>query len=41
MTGFPESFLIDPRGKIALIRRGPVSESYLQQAVVPLIGRPS
>jgi cytochrome c biogenesis protein CcmG, thiol:disulfide interchange protein DsbE len=41
MTGFPESFLIDPQGKIALIRRGPVSESYLQQAVVPLIGRPS
>jgi cytochrome c biogenesis protein CcmG/thiol:disulfide interchange protein DsbE len=38
MTGFPESFLVDPQGKIALIRRGPVSESYLQQAVVPLIG---
>ena len=38
MTGFPESFLIDPQGKIALIRRGPVSESYLEQAVLPLIG---
>jgi cytochrome c biogenesis protein CcmG, thiol:disulfide interchange protein DsbE len=38
MTGFPESFLIDPAGKIALIRRGPVSESYLDQAVLPLIG---
>ena len=38
MTGFPESFLINPEGKIALIRRGPVSESYLDQAVLPLIG---
>ena len=37
MTGFPENFLVDPRGHIALIRRGPVDESYLQQAVEPLI----
>ena len=37
MTGFPENFLIDPQGKVALIRRGPVGESYLQQAVEPLI----
>ena len=37
MTGFPESFLIDPQGKIALIRRGPVNQSYLDQMVVPLI----
>ena len=38
MTGFPESFLIDPQGKIALIRRGPVDERYLDQQVAPLIG---
>jgi thiol-disulfide isomerase/thioredoxin len=38
MTGFPESFLVDPQGKLALIRRGPVDESYLDQAVLPLIG---
>jgi cytochrome c biogenesis protein CcmG, thiol:disulfide interchange protein DsbE len=37
MTGFPESFLIDPQGKIALIRRGPVDRSYLDQMVAPLI----
>ena len=37
MTGFPENFLIDPQGNVALIRRGPVDESYLQQAVEPLI----
>jgi cytochrome c biogenesis protein CcmG, thiol:disulfide interchange protein DsbE len=37
MTGFPESFLINPRGHIALIRRGPADERYLEQTVVPLI----
>jgi cytochrome c biogenesis protein CcmG, thiol:disulfide interchange protein DsbE len=37
MTGFPESFLINPQGKIALIQRGPVDEQYLEQNVVPLI----
>jgi thiol-disulfide isomerase/thioredoxin len=39
MTGFPESFLVDPQGKLALIRRGPVNEAYLQQMVAPLIER--
>jgi len=39
MTGFPESFLVDPDGKLALIRRGPVDERYLGQAVAPLIER--
>lgn len=38
MTGFPETFLVDPDGDIALIRRGPVDESYLDQNVTPLIG---
>lgn len=33
MTGFPESFLIDPEGRIALIRRGPVDEEYLRTVV--------
>ena len=37
MTGFPESFLIDPDGDIALIRRGPVDEEYLTRSVEPLI----
>jgi cytochrome c biogenesis protein CcmG, thiol:disulfide interchange protein DsbE len=39
MTGFPESFLINPQGNVALIRRGPVDDQYLQQNVLPLIGR--
>jgi cytochrome c biogenesis protein CcmG/thiol:disulfide interchange protein DsbE len=38
MTGFPESFLVDPAGKLALIRRGPVDEKYLASQVSPLIG---
>ena len=38
MTGFPESFLIDPEGNVALIRRGPVDEGYLKDNVAPLIG---
>src|SRR6266508_3610415 len=37
MTGFPESFLIDPDGDIALIRRGPVDAKYLEGEVLPVI----
>jgi cytochrome c biogenesis protein CcmG/thiol:disulfide interchange protein DsbE len=37
MTGFPESFLVDPAGKLALIRRGAVDETYLTEQVAPLI----
>jgi cytochrome c biogenesis protein CcmG, thiol:disulfide interchange protein DsbE len=37
MTGFPESFVIDPEGRIALIRRGPVDAPYLDENVAPLI----
>jgi cytochrome c biogenesis protein CcmG/thiol:disulfide interchange protein DsbE len=39
MTGFPESFLVDPQGNLALIRRGPVTEEYLDREVAPLLGR--
>jgi cytochrome c biogenesis protein CcmG, thiol:disulfide interchange protein DsbE len=31
MTGFPESFLIDPSGRLAVIRRGPVTEEVLRE----------
>lgn len=37
MTGFPESFLVNPQGKVALIRRGPVTEEYLQIEVLPRV----
>jgi cytochrome c biogenesis protein CcmG/thiol:disulfide interchange protein DsbE len=36
-TGVPENFLVDPRGRLALIRRGPVDERFLAERVVPLI----
>jgi cytochrome c biogenesis protein CcmG, thiol:disulfide interchange protein DsbE len=39
MTGFPESFLIDPDGNIAQIRRGPVDAAYLEDEVLPMIAR--
>lgn len=37
MTGFPENFLVDPQGRVALIHRGPVTDAYLQDQVAPLI----
>jgi cytochrome c biogenesis protein CcmG, thiol:disulfide interchange protein DsbE len=37
-TGLPESYVIDPRGDLALIRRGPVDDEYLERYVEPLIG---
>lgn len=36
-TGVPENFLVDPRGRLALIWRGPVNEAFLRQRVVPLV----
>jgi len=37
MLGFPESFLVDPEGNLALIRRGPVDTAFLERYVTPLI----
>lgn len=37
MTGLPESFLVDPEGGVALIRRGPVDDEYLNTFVLPLL----
>jgi cytochrome c biogenesis protein CcmG/thiol:disulfide interchange protein DsbE len=36
-TGLPESFLVDPEGDVAMICRGPVDESDLQDLVLPLV----
>jgi cytochrome c biogenesis protein CcmG, thiol:disulfide interchange protein DsbE len=36
-VGYPESFLVDPHGDIALIQRGTVSSSYLDSQVRPLL----
>lgn len=37
MSGFPESFLVDPDGNVALIRPGPVTTAYLDDVILPLI----
>jgi cytochrome c biogenesis protein CcmG/thiol:disulfide interchange protein DsbE len=39
VTGFPESFVIDSSGRVAAIARGPVSDSFMRSAVLPLLGR--
>jgi cytochrome c biogenesis protein CcmG/thiol:disulfide interchange protein DsbE len=36
-TGVPESFLVDPTGRLKLARRGPVDASYLREEVSPLL----
>lgn len=36
-TGVPESYLVDPRGKVQVIARGAVSEEYLENEVEPLL----
>jgi len=37
VLGFPESFLVDPNGKLALIQRGPMDARFLNERVAPLI----
>ncbi|HEU5143506.1 MAG TPA: TlpA disulfide reductase family protein, partial [Solirubrobacterales bacterium] len=32
-TGVPENFLVDPRGRLALVYRGPVDERFLRERV--------
>jgi cytochrome c biogenesis protein CcmG/thiol:disulfide interchange protein DsbE len=36
-SGVPENFLVDPRGRLALIWRGPVDERFLRENVDPLL----
>lgn len=36
-SGVPETFLVDPAGKVRLLVRGPVSEEYLREAVAPML----
>lgn len=36
-TGVPENFLIDPRGNVRLLLRGPVTGEYLREAIAPLL----
>jgi cytochrome c biogenesis protein CcmG/thiol:disulfide interchange protein DsbE len=37
VTGFPESFVIDPSGRVAAIARGPVNDAFMRSALMPLL----
>jgi cytochrome c biogenesis protein CcmG/thiol:disulfide interchange protein DsbE len=37
VRGVPETFVIDRRGRIAALRRGPVDEQWLRETVSPLL----
>jgi cytochrome c biogenesis protein CcmG, thiol:disulfide interchange protein DsbE len=37
IVGFPETFVIDRRGRIAAVRRGPVDEAFMRSQVAPLL----
>jgi len=36
-TGVPESFVIDRRGRVAAVRRGPVTQAWLDRTLPPLL----
>jgi cytochrome c biogenesis protein CcmG/thiol:disulfide interchange protein DsbE len=40
-TGYPESYVIDRRGKVAAVRRLPVTQKWLDQTLPPLLGEPA
>jgi cytochrome c biogenesis protein CcmG/thiol:disulfide interchange protein DsbE len=39
-TGVPENFLVNPRGRLALIWRGPVDDRVLRENVDPIVEGP-
>jgi cytochrome c biogenesis protein CcmG/thiol:disulfide interchange protein DsbE len=37
VVGYPETFVIDRRGRVAALQRGPVDDEFMRQAVEPLL----
>jgi cytochrome c biogenesis protein CcmG/thiol:disulfide interchange protein DsbE len=37
IIGFPETFVLDRRGRIAAVRRGPVDDRFMRERVLPLL----
>jgi cytochrome c biogenesis protein CcmG/thiol:disulfide interchange protein DsbE len=37
IVGYPETFVIDKRGRVAALRRGPVDDAWLRATVPPLL----
>jgi cytochrome c biogenesis protein CcmG/thiol:disulfide interchange protein DsbE len=40
-SGVPETVVIDRRGRIAAIRRGPVDDEFMREKVLPLVRNPA
>lgn len=38
VSGVPETVVIDPRGRIVAIKRGPVDDAFMRRHVLPLVG---
>jgi cytochrome c biogenesis protein CcmG/thiol:disulfide interchange protein DsbE len=38
VRGLPESFVIDPRGRLVAIARGPIDERWMRETLEPLLG---
>ena len=41
IIGFPETFVLDRRGRIAAVRRGPVDDQFMREEVLPLLREPA
>src|SRR5947207_10835427 len=37
VTGYPETLVVDRRGRIAAVQRGPVDDAFLRRTVLPLL----
>ncbi|HYI36772.1 MAG TPA: TlpA disulfide reductase family protein [Thermoleophilaceae bacterium] len=37
VAGVPETIVIDPRGRIAAVKRGPVDDAFMRREVAPLV----
>ena len=40
VTGYPETLVIDRRGRITALRRGPIDQQFLERSVLPLLTEP-
>lgn len=38
VSGVPETVVIDPRGRIRAVQRGPVNDAFMRRHVLPLVG---
>ena len=41
VSGYPETVVLDRRGRIAAVGRGPVDDAFMRRRVQPLLGEPA